>query len=281
MERTAGAASDSIESAKQAFRAGRVQESIAQFESAIRQTDQAEAHYGLGVVWLELGDLDAAEASLGDALARDPDHADATYQLGRIAERRGDTARARAMYERVLGWAPQHAGARDALQRVATGTPAAAQPLAQPAGPPASPRHIRDEAVIGVVSGLQQRLELDQNRPLTAYQANIAKQSVAIWTFRLERPGERPASVELRGRAITGLLRDGDWVAVPARWRKGGLRVDRIENLETGELVQVQRPGAAARVVMALTIVAVLLVLAFIAAIWIILGSDLLNGHGH
>jgi tetratricopeptide (TPR) repeat protein len=54
----------------------------------------AGAHIGLGNVFLEKGDFDAAEVSYRAALAIDPDAAGISYDMGLVYDRRGNLAEA-------------------------------------------------------------------------------------------------------------------------------------------------------------------------------------------
>jgi hypothetical protein len=68
--------------------------------------------------------------------------------------------------------------------------------------------------------------------------------SVAVWNFnivRYDRHGnqEHPMMpVEMRGRRLTGILNDGEWVSVPGKWQRGRVRrVKQVLNLTTDTYV--------------------------------------------
>jgi hypothetical protein len=64
-----------------------------------------------------------------------------------------------------------------------------------------------------------------------------------VWHFRIERhdaSGNRlaPVPVEMRGLSFSGTVSNGDEVRVNGRWRKGTLRVERLDDLTTGAQVR-------------------------------------------
>lgn len=63
----------------------------------------ADAHYGLGLVALELSELEAAERHLERSVEHRPEDARAWMALGRVAEQRENLRRAEAAYEAVIG----------------------------------------------------------------------------------------------------------------------------------------------------------------------------------
>ncbi len=63
-------------------------------------------HIDLGIAYSRSGDLDRAEASLGNALAINPDHPIANNELGMVYRRKGRFADARASYEKALAVYP-------------------------------------------------------------------------------------------------------------------------------------------------------------------------------
>jgi hypothetical protein len=110
------------------------------------------------------------------------------------------------------------------------------------------------------------RYELNQNTPMHAYSPNIEKRNVSVLTFRLTPlNGERVVAVELRGPMIHGTPpREGDLVAVPRRVSRGGLSPKRIENLDTGEIIEVRGPS---RTVLTFNLVALCALLLFFGGI--------------
>jgi Flp pilus assembly protein TadD len=63
-------------------------------------------HIDLGIAYGRSGNLDRAEASLGNALAINPDHPIANNELGMVYRRKGRFADARASYEKALAVYP-------------------------------------------------------------------------------------------------------------------------------------------------------------------------------
>jgi len=103
--------------------------------------------------------------------------------------------------------------------------------------------------------------------------------SVTVLGFRLVDPQTgRPAEVELRGRSISGTVREGDWVEVagePAR--SGRLEPSRVTNLTTGSEVGAagDTRGPLAKTLAVLIVLFFLVVLGFIVhgAYGVITGS--------
>lgn len=77
----------------------------------------AGAHVGLGNVFLEKGDFDAAEASYRAALAIDPD-SPTSFNLGLLSDRRGNLAEAEAWYRKAVAAVPTNAYYRQVLDGV-------------------------------------------------------------------------------------------------------------------------------------------------------------------
>lgn len=97
--------------------------------------------------------------------------------------------------------------------------------------------------------------------------------SETVLSFRLLGPdGQRPRDVQLRGRSISGTVRDGDWIEVSARERSGRLEVEALRNLTTRAEVTTSGSSTSvgARVAKGLFLVVFVAVLLFIA--WIMLG---------
>lgn len=121
-----------------------------------------------------------------------------------------------------------------------------AEPPAHRSPPPAQARPPRADVeslaggvVEGQVRGVQQRSEQRGEN----YQ-------VAVWTFRVERydeAGNRSllVPVEMRGRAFSGSLSDGDWVRAHGTVRDGTLHAGEVRNLTTGAVVRARNAPKA------------------------------------
>jgi tetratricopeptide (TPR) repeat protein len=99
-------------------RADRLPEAIATLQRAIEIEPRAEAHYTLGVIYWQQGDLDRAANALSAAVAAGPQYADAHYTLGAVRAARGDAAGAVESLRRALVLRPDLTGAHDTLARV-------------------------------------------------------------------------------------------------------------------------------------------------------------------
>lgn len=100
-------------------------------------------------------------------------------------------------------------------------------------------------------------------RQESQYSSNNASLSLTVLEFRLAEPGNpQPLDVLMRGRSLSGTVRDGDWVElsgkpdVTNRWN-----VAQVANLTTGSAVVVMggRRRAAAALVVTLALMLVLL----------------------
>lgn len=134
------------------------------------------------------------------------------------------------------------------------------EPVGPPSNLPASelpPRPPSPGARVGRAYGAQVRQE-------SQYSSNNTNLSLTVLEFRLAEPGNpQPLDVLMRGRSLSGTVRDGDWVElvgppdVTNRWN-----VDKVQNLTTGSTVVVMggRRSKAATVVMLVFLAIVLLV---------------------
>jgi len=99
-------------------RADRAPEAIAVLQRALEIEPRAEAHYTLGVIYFQQGDLDRAARALGAAVAAEPRYAEAHYTLGAVLAARRDWAKATESLRRAVELRPDLAGAHDTLARV-------------------------------------------------------------------------------------------------------------------------------------------------------------------
>jgi len=68
--------------------------------------DHVEASYQIGWIALQAGRMDEAAASFQQVFTLDPDHADSNFQMGRIQEERGDLDAANVSYRRAVQLLP-------------------------------------------------------------------------------------------------------------------------------------------------------------------------------
>ena len=102
-------------------RADRWSEAIAELMRALAIEPRAEAHYTLGVIYWQQGELDRAAAALNAAIAAQPDYVDAHYALGAVLLARRDWTPAAASLRRAIAVRPDLPGAHDTLARVLAG----------------------------------------------------------------------------------------------------------------------------------------------------------------
>jgi tetratricopeptide (TPR) repeat protein len=77
-------------------------------EAATLNPADASAHYNLGLIYQQRGELEAAIASFTRAVEIDPQEVDAYYQLGRIAREQNRPQEALRAFEKVVQLAPAH-----------------------------------------------------------------------------------------------------------------------------------------------------------------------------
>jgi tetratricopeptide (TPR) repeat protein len=78
-------------------------------QAATSNPADASAHYQLGFVYEQRGELDLAVQSYQRAIEIDPDEVDAHYRLGRIARRQGRLAEAITHFDATVRRSPDHA----------------------------------------------------------------------------------------------------------------------------------------------------------------------------
>jgi len=77
-------------------------------EAATLNPADASAHYNLGLIYQQRGQLGEAKERFARAIEIDPDETDAHYQLGRIAREQGRLADAITHFEAVVQRDPEH-----------------------------------------------------------------------------------------------------------------------------------------------------------------------------
>jgi tetratricopeptide (TPR) repeat protein len=77
-------------------------------EIATLNPADASAHYNLGLIYQQRGEIEAAVNSFQRAIEIDPEDADSHYQLGRIKRERGQLTEALSHFEKVVSLAPAH-----------------------------------------------------------------------------------------------------------------------------------------------------------------------------
>jgi tetratricopeptide (TPR) repeat protein len=91
------------------MRSARARQSFKQnLEAATLNPADASAHYNLGLLYQQRGEMEAAAASFHRAVEIDPQETDAHYQLGRIARENGRPNEAITHFEKVVQQDPAH-----------------------------------------------------------------------------------------------------------------------------------------------------------------------------
>ena len=99
-------------------RADRPREALEELKRTIAIESRAEAHYTMGVIYWQQGDLERAEASLRAALAADARYVDAYHSLGAVLAARRQWTSALDALRRALQLRPDLTSARYTLSRV-------------------------------------------------------------------------------------------------------------------------------------------------------------------
>lgn len=222
----------------------------------------ANEWYSAGDRARESGDYAAARQAYAQAVAVDPRHANAVYRLGELALVDGDRAGAAQLFQRTLVINPEHASARKQLAKLASqkaknAPPSVTQPRCAPAG----------DGLIGIVQSVRRASE--------NYAIRQGTRPVLLFRVQVREPGGEPrgfVDASIRGSRIDGSLEPGDWVEFPSGWRPGGA-LSGVVNLTTCSSVGVvRRPFATA-----FTWVVVLFVIAWIAVIFVVVGTNLMS----
>ena len=238
-----------LAAAEQLFVSGRLEEAERELTALLETGVRTEALYGLAMICLKRGDAKRARSLLEQCLGVRRRHPDGLYNLARICLADGDRAAAIALFGEALSYAPGHSAAlRELASLAGASTPsqqAGAAQSEQGGGlPPASvptagvtPRPPRDpknpSSLVGVVSDLLRGFAPGGSGPAMR----------TVWTFRLQtyddegKPGET-FGVEIRGHAINGALKNGDWVEIDDRPPPGeGCRPKHLRNLSISDTV--------------------------------------------
>ncbi|KJE22147.1 hypothetical protein FF36_03579 [Frankia torreyi] len=106
----------------------------------------------------------------------------------------------------------------------------------------------------GTVSGFAPRVE----GPV------IRKRSTIVWSFRIERPGQRRIAVEMRAKYYSGgSINNGDTVELTGSQRRNGVvRVTEVKNLTAGTMVRAHQYNALPII---LNIIALMIFIAIVA----------------
>lgn len=114
--------------------------------------------------------------------------------------------------------------------------------------------------LVGRADGVITRVE--------GYSSNTS--STTVLSFRLDDPsGGRPVEVDLRGRTISGSVREGDWVEVAdRRGRSGRVEVARLDNLTTGSQVSAAGSSRSPVVLVLAVLVGLIFVAVFVTIVY-------------
>jgi hypothetical protein len=152
------------------------------------------------------------------------------------------------------GWTPPAGGTAPVPQPRRGGPVGPRAPLAAPGRSPHATAQRGSAPLSGVIEGQVRGIDRRTD-------PRGRKRQDAVWTFRIERYddlGNQVAvvPVEMRGRAFTGALGEGDWVRVRGVGRGGNLRTRRAENVTTGSLVKAKRHWTWLKRVLVLAVLA-------------------------
>jgi tetratricopeptide (TPR) repeat protein len=262
--RTAEQTNAVLQRARELIGAHRYDEAFRELQGHVaRGADDRDTNYLLGNVAYRRKQDDLALDAFRRSLRADPRYGPALYGLGITLRRLGRERDGRLALEEAVKADPALSGA--VHKHLAT-TPAAPTVPAQPAtthqaaGAAGATAAATNDAtshrptlpgpvVIGRASNIQVRRELaDGNWVVAMFTGNpVRRDEISVVTMRLTRDDGPPAAVEMRGTLDGSLPQDGDRVAVPERWENRGLRVDRLQNLETGEILTAAGRSAAAK----------------------------------
>lgn len=134
------------------------------------------------------------------------------------------------------------------------------------------PRPPSPGARLGRANGVEVRRE-------SQHASSNAVSELTVLAFRLLEPGNpQPLDVLMRGRSLSGTVRDGDWVEVAGPANDAGRwNVAKVQNLTTGSTVLVMGGrGSKATTVVVLVVLAILtlLILLFVVGVVVSLASS-------
>jgi tetratricopeptide (TPR) repeat protein len=99
-------------------RADRLDDAVRELRRVVEADARPEAHYSLGAIYAQQGDLERAAASLEAAVRAAPTYAEAHHLLGSVRLARRELAAADDALRRALALQPALAAAHDTLSRV-------------------------------------------------------------------------------------------------------------------------------------------------------------------
>jgi tetratricopeptide (TPR) repeat protein len=138
-------------------RADRTAEAIDELTRAIATEPRAEAHYTLGVIYWQQGDLDRAVSALGAAIAAEPRYADAHYTLGTVLGAKREWTAAADALRRAIELRPDLWSAHYTLGRIlrSAGDEAAARRHFAEAERLRQRAQVEQEASVWTTTGIQ------------------------------------------------------------------------------------------------------------------------------
>ena len=158
--------------AKSLFQKGQLQESEEAFQKAITSCENiAQGHYGIGMVRLNMNDLNGAMAHFQTSLQYDPTYANTFFQLGALAEMQKNIPAALSWYRRTLTINPQHIGALQKIAFLSSNTPSTPTPTNKPDGSlqqtsPDNIMHLSQNANVPIQGVSHQLTPSITNRPV-------------------------------------------------------------------------------------------------------------------
>jgi tetratricopeptide (TPR) repeat protein len=179
----------------------------------------AEGHYGLGLVFFQLGSLDLARKELETCVKLNARHANAWFYLGEIARKRNALEESRRFFQKALEISPNHAGAKRRLLnlleserkmplRPGTQTVPPGRPLSQVAAGGSAGVPLPQEA-----AQLMESLRMSGVQPIiSAYLGKILLRLLAcvvvfpIMTIFMDNTFFRGSHKENEGMTVTAIL---------------------------------------------------------------------------